>query len=75
MTLKTVTKNEPIVVNEKRRTYKFHGGDSITLLNVVEIIIHPSGTHRLKTADGHLHIVRSNWYYIEIDSPVQEWAI
>lgn len=75
MTLKTFPKNEPIAVKETRRTYKFHGGDSITLLNVVEVIVHPSGTHRLKTSDGHLHIVRSDWFYIEIDAPTGEWAI
>lgn len=75
MSLKPVPKNEPLVVNEKRRIYKFHGGEELTFLNVVEVIVHPSGTHRLKTADGMLHIVRSDWFYIGIDTPTQEWAI
>lgn len=61
-------------LNELSRTYKFAAG-SITLLNVLELTTRPSGTHRLKTADGHLHVVRSDWLSIEIDVESKEWTV
>lgn len=53
---------------ERARTYTFPGGDKLTLKEVTEFAARPSGTHRLKTADGRLHIVRSTWLHIEIDA-------
>jgi len=53
---------------ETSRTYTFPGGDTITLEGVTHFLARESGTHRLKTADGKLHIVRANWIHIEIDA-------
>lgn len=55
-------------LNEITRTYTFSDGSRITIEAVRELSISPSDNHRLKTADGRLHIVRGNWNHIEINS-------
>ena len=43
--------------------------------NVVELIVGPSGDHRLKTADGWLYIVAPGWISIRIkDRSKTEWT-
>ena len=51
---------------EATRTYKFPGGETVTLTNVTHFLARESGTHRLQTADGRLHIVPAGWLHIEI---------
>ncbi len=52
---------------EKTRTYTFPNG-TVVLTNVIEFEARPSGTHRLKTGDGKLHIVNTGWLHIELDT-------
>lgn len=61
-------------VNETRRTYFFPKGDEVNLKGVIELLVRPSGTHRLKTVDGMMHIVPTGWIHIEIDSP-ESWVV
>lgn len=58
--------NPAIALHEKTRTYSFPKGEVVELLQVVELIVSDSGNHRLKTADGLLHIVPTGWLHIEI---------
>lgn len=51
---------------EFSRTYLFPDGQTVTLLNVTHFLARESGTHRLKTGDGKLHIVPVGWRHIEI---------
>lgn len=53
---------------ERTRVYTFPGGELVTLSNVTHFLARESGTHRLKTADGKLHIVPVGWLHIEIDT-------
>lgn len=53
---------------EARRVYTFAGGDTITLVGVTHFLARPSGTHRLRTSDGKLHIVPIGWIHIEIEA-------
>lgn len=64
-----MTKLDP---QEKSRVYTFPGGE-VRLENVVEFCARASGTHRLKTADGKLHIVPTGWIHIEIDTTA--WTV
>ena len=52
---------------ERSRTYTFPNG-TVQLTGVSALKVRDSGTHRLKTADGKLHIVPSGWLHIEIDA-------
>lgn len=53
---------------EKTRTYTFPGGEKITLADVTHFLARDSGTHRLQTADGKLHIVPVGWIHIAIEA-------
>jgi hypothetical protein len=59
--------------SEKSRVYTFSSGEKVTLENVTEFCARPSGTHRLRTADGRLHIVPPTWLHIEIDAG--DWTV
>ena len=61
-------------VFETSRTYFFPAGDAITYRNVRWIVVRPSGNHRLKTADGKLHIVSPKWLAIQVETPSGEWT-
>lgn len=52
---------------ERSRAYTFSGG-TVTLTGVKAVGVRSSGTHRLETADGKLHIVPTGWLHIEIDA-------
>ena len=58
---------------ERSRTYTFPQGESVTLKDVTHFLARESGTHRLKTKDGRLHIVPTGWIHIEIDA--EEWSL
>jgi hypothetical protein len=68
-----MNKNDAIKLTEKERIYVFPNNEKVVLKNVTELIVRDSGTHRLKTADGKLHIVRNGWIHIEIDET--EWTV
>jgi hypothetical protein len=53
---------------ETLRVYTFPGGETVKLTNVTHFLARPSGTHRLMTADGRLHIVPVGWIHIEIEA-------
>jgi hypothetical protein len=53
---------------EKNRIYTFPSGEKIALKDVTYFLARDSGTHRLKTADGKLHIVPTGWLHIEIEA-------
>ena len=60
-----MSKLDPI---ETKRTYTFPKGEKVVLENVVEFGTREggSGSHRLKTLDGKLHIVNTGWLNVEI---------
>jgi len=58
--------------HETERTYEFPNGEKVTLKDVCELVVRPSGTHRLKTGDGHSHIIPSGWIHIEL--VIKEWS-
>lgn len=53
---------------ENSRTYLWPDGQTVTLLNVTHFLARESGTHRLKTGDGKLHIIPVGWRHIEIEA-------
>jgi hypothetical protein len=57
----------PLMPPERKRTYHFPGGQQIALENVTAILVRPSGTHRLETADGRRWIVPPGWLAIELE--------
>jgi hypothetical protein len=69
------TEMEMIEINppEASRTYTFPGGEQVVLHTVTHILVRESGTHRLRTADGKLHIVPAGWLHIEIDA--KDWTL
>lgn len=67
---------------ERLRTYWFpllSQGDvelncllPVDLENVTHLKVSDSGTHRLKTKDGRLHIIPTGWLHISIDA--DDWT-
>lgn len=58
---------------ERKRTYVFPGGETITLEKVTHFLCRESGTHRLKTDDGLYHIVPTGWIHIILD--MEDWTL
>ena len=65
----TTMKLNPV---EIRRIYTFPNDNEVTLRKVTEVTVRPSGTHRLKTEDGMLHIIPVGWIHIAIDA--EDWT-
>ena len=63
-----------VSVQEHTRTYTFPGGDTVTLKDVEQLTIRPSGVHRLQTKDGKYHVVPPTWIHIELELP-EGWTI
>jgi hypothetical protein len=57
---------------EQSRTYAFPGGHTVKLEKVTHFAA-PGSTHRLKTADGKLHIVNAGWLHIAIEA--DDWTL
>jgi hypothetical protein len=55
-------------ITEKTRTYTFPQGEKVVLWNVTHFLARESGTHRLQTSDGKLHIVPAGWLHVEIEA-------
>lgn len=53
---------------EASRIYTFPRGETVALKNVTHFLARDSGTHRLRTGDGKLHIVPTGWLHIEIEA-------
>jgi hypothetical protein len=68
--LKPITIDPP----EKTRIYHFPNNEKVILNDVCELIVRPSGTHRLTTTDGKSHIIPSGWLHIELDID-QKWTV
>ena len=49
----------------------FPGGDTVVLANVAKSL---TSTHRIKTADGGLHIIPKGWIAIHIVDPKNDWT-
>lgn len=60
------------VRGEHRRTYHFPKG-TVTILDVMQICVRPSGTHRLETKSGQKHIIAAGWLSIEIVA--ERWSL
>jgi hypothetical protein len=58
---------------ERTRTYFFPEGQTVQIPGITHIAVSSSGTHRLKTSDGKLHIVPVGWLHIEIDA--DDWTL
>lgn len=65
----TVTK-----LNETSRTYRY-ADTEIRLEKVIELVVRESGSHRVKTADGQLHIIASGWLAISIEDETHDWTV
>lgn len=65
---------EPVELTEKTRTYDF-GEHSVVLEGVVELVVRDSGTHRIKTQDGLLHVIAPGWLAIHIDDGGKGWTV
>ncbi len=64
-----------IELHENRREYIFKDRE-IVIEDVRELIIRPSGTHRVKTEDGALYIINPEWYAIMIiDESKKDWTV
>lgn len=61
-------------VEETERIYSFPGNWHVNLKDVIELLVRPSGTHRLKTKDGRMHIIPTGWIHIDILSP-KSWVV
>ena len=42
---------------------------------VMELTVRPSGTRRVNTADGQLHVVRDSWLTISIEDDKYDWTV
>ena len=64
---------QPISPPERSRTYLFPGDETVTIADVKELAVSASGTHRIRTCDGKLHIVPTGWLHITIDA--DDWSL
>lgn len=59
--------------HEEKRIYIYPCGAKIELYDVCELVVRPSGTHRLKTGDNHGHIIAPGWIHIELI--IEDWTV
>lgn len=57
---------------ERKRTYHFPGGSSVSFDGVARIEVRESGKHRIETSDGRKAFVGPGWLWLEID--VDSWT-
>lgn len=70
-----VIETNKLVKPERKRTYYYPVDGhvyTVELENVIEVCVRPSGSHRIKTADGKFHIINPGWLNIELD--IDEWS-
>lgn len=68
------TPADAISLTERTRVYDF-GDKQIQLDDVRELIARNSGTHRVRTADGKLHVIAPGWLAIHIDNGGKDWTV
>ena len=62
------------VSTEIERKYHFPGNWYVIIKDPIELIVRDSGTHRIISKDGHLHIIPMGWIHIEIISS-SSWVV
>lgn len=68
---------DAIQLKEKKRSYTYARDGylvDVVLDNVCELIVRPSGDHRIKTTDGQLHIMPAGYVHIAIVDD-GEWTV
>jgi len=60
--------------SERKRTYQFPKGDTVTIDYPKELIVRPSGTHRIIDRENHLHVISAGWLHIDIIS-TKGWVV
>lgn len=70
----SIADQTPIALTEKTRVYDF-GDTQIVLQEVRELIVRDSGSHRVRTADGKLHVIAPGWFAIHIDDGGKDWTV
>jgi len=61
-------------LKERQRRYIFADRE-IVLDEVIELTVRPSGSHRVKTSDGRLHVIATNWLAITITDESHDWTV
>lgn len=57
---------------ERKRTYRYPGGDELTIENVSRVEVRESGKHRIETTDGKRFFVAPGWLWMELD--IDSWT-
>lgn len=73
MASNSIADQTPIQLTEKTRVYDF-GDKQVALEDVRELIVRDSGSHRVRTADGKLHIIAKGWIAVHIDDGGKDWT-
>lgn len=53
------------ISSEAVRTYVFHGGDEVSILNPLQLNVSRSGGHRILDAQEVSHYVPSGWIHLK----------
>ena len=61
-------------LNERSRTYHWPNA-KLKIKNVIELIVRPSGTHRIRTKSGKLFVIADSWLAIEIVDKKKNWTV
>lgn len=70
----SIADETPITLTETARIYDF-GDKQVVLQDVRELIVRESGSHRVRTADGMLHIIARGWIAVHIDDGGKGWTV
>lgn len=62
-------------LDEALRVYQYPGGDEVRVPCPRELIVRPSGTHRIKDDTGLLYVVNPGWLSIRIDNKGRGWDV
>lgn len=68
-----ISEMNELLPKESKRTYHFPKGEKVYIENITHLSVSASGTHRLKSEDGMLHIIPTGWIYIKIQA--EDWTI
>ena len=69
-----MSESKPVELTEKSRIYDF-GAHQVVLEDITELVVRSSGTHRVKTTDGRLHVIAPGWLAIHIDDGGKGWTV
>ena len=70
-----ISDQTPIILDEASRVYTFPNGQKVRIEHPRELIVRPSGTHRIKDDIGNLHVINAGWLAIEIDNKGSDWNV